>query len=394
MSVLIQIKRFLQYSLRNKYRVVLFGILIPVSGYYLKHYYELYNEKQSSKYIAVVMSGTDKTFTIPNEFKQGFGDKNSISSKIKIEKKDDQYSVQQAKIVADNLVNDENCVMIIGNSNSELTEETLNSILNNKNKNKRPAFILPIATADNIISKSHSEDYKSILRMVPDNNNQAQIIKRFIFNSLGSQAKIVILVDEDNPPYSNNLSKNIASEVISDGGNIVLNQSYGNNQRFIHSFETLKMNNITPNIIIYVGVSSNGMLLIEELKAFNIKSTVIFTDGSTVKELMENAKNWLKDSAYFLSPVTLDKSSGFQPTYEPIGRDAFTLAENILNNVSVEINRETVSKYIEHNKDKITLDSGYAGKYAFNDQGNNIKMEFKIYHFDNKGELSSVQGIK
>lgn len=370
-------------------------LVVAVIGWFVKEW--LTSKKDgdlSTKYIAVVMSGTDKTFTIPKEFKQGFGDEPKITTSkgqnIRIDKKEDQYSTDQAKIVADKLVKDVKCVLIIGNSNSELTEVTLNSILDYDGI--RPAFILPIATADNIISKSSSEGFESILRMVPDNQNQAMIIKRFIFNKIGSKAKVAILVDEENQTYSKNLSKNIASEIIAEDGNIVLNQSYGNEQRFISSYEVLKRNNLLPNVIVYVGVSSNGMLLIEELKALNIKIPVIFTDGCTVQELMKKAGQLLGGDAYFLSAVSKSEN-GLEPTYEPIGKDAYTLAKTILNSIDGPITRQSVTEYIAKNKDKITLDAGFAGAYAFNPEGNNKKMDFKIYTYQN-GILTEVKGIK
>ncbi len=380
-------------------RRIIFVVVGAILTWLVKEYLDDYKmESQSNKYIAVVMSGTDKTFTIPKEFKQGFGDEESIQTtdgvKINIKKKDDQYSVQQAKIVAEALMNDLNCVMIIGNSNSELTEVTLNSILDYSDKTKRPAFILPIATADNLISKSKSEGYESIMRMVPDNQNQAMLIKRFIFQVKGSNSNVAILVDEDNKTYSSNLSKNIASAIISEDGNIVLNQSYGNSQRLVTTFEVLKANKIMPDVIVYVGVSSNALLLIEELKAFKINIPVIFTDGSTVEEVMKKAKRLLSENAYFLSPVLMNNSKNIQPTYEAIGKDAHSLAKKILNGVTGEITRESVSKHISKNKTDIGLDSGFAGAYGFNAEGNNVKMDFKIYHHTTDGALKEVQGIK
>lgn len=370
-------------------------ILVAIIGWFVR---EILTAKKrgdvSNKYIAVVMSSTDKTFTIPLEFKQGFGDETKITTtrgqEVYIERKDDQYSIEQAKIVADKLVSDERCIMIIGNSNSQLTEITLNSILDIETV--RPTFILPIATADAIISKSFSENYNSILRMVPDNDNQASIIKRFIFNKIGSKAKVAILVDEDNQTYSKNLSKNIAGEVIAEDGNIVLNQYYGNSQRLISSYENLKKNNLIPDVIVYVGVSSNGLLLIEELKALNIKLPVIFTDGCTVKELMKKAGNLRNSDAYFLSAVSKSET-GLQPTYEPIGKDAFALAKKIITSIEGPITRESVSKFVSENKNKITLDAAFAGEYDFNPEGNNKSMSFKIYTYRD-GVLTEVIGIK
>lgn len=370
-------------------------LIVAVIGWFVREYMtSKKNGDLSNKYIAVVMSGTDKTFTIPLEFKQGFGDETKITTSkqqnISIEKKDDQYSIEQAKIVADKLVKDPSCVMIIGNSNSQLTEVTLNSILDYDGI--KPTFILPIATADGIIAKSSSENYKSILRMVPDNQNQASIIKRFIFNKIGGKAKVAILVDEDNQTYSNNLSKNIASEIIAEDGNVVLNQSYGNSQRLMGSYEILKRNGLLPDVIVCVGVSSNGLLLIEELKALKIKTPVIFTDGCTVEQLMKKAGQLLGSDAYFLSAVS-KSVSGIEPTYEPIGKDAYALANKIIKSIDGAVTRESVAKFVAEHKDKITLDAAFAGGYEFDPEGNNKKMSFKVYTYKDR-VLTEVIGIK
>jgi ABC-type branched-subunit amino acid transport system substrate-binding protein len=287
-------------------------------------------------------------------------------------------------------VKDPSCVMIIGNSNSQLTETTLNSILDYDGV--KPTFILPIATADGIIAKSSSENYKSILRMVPDNQNQASIIKRFIFNKIGSKAKVALLVDEENQTYSNNLSKNLASEIIGEDGNVVLNQSYGNSQRLMGSYEILKRNELLPNVIVFVGVSSNGLLLIEELKALKIKTPVIFTDGCTVEQLMKKAGELLESDAYFLSAVSKSES-GIEPTYEPIGKDAYALANKIIMSIDGAVTRESVAKFVAEHKDKITLDAAFAGGYEFDPEGNNKKMNFKVYTYK-AGVLTEVIGIK
>jgi len=344
----------------------------------------------SSKKIAVIMSGTDKTFTIPKEFEDGFPKIASFplkSQTIFIEPKEDLYSIEQAKIVADEIVNDDSYVLIIGNSNSELTEVTLNSILASKN---RPSFILPIATADNILAKANSENYKSILRMVPDNNNQAEMIKSFIFSKMGENANVGLLIDEENETYSNNLSKNISAKILDYNGHIVLSKKYGKSCRFIDEYETLKKNKLLPDIVVYVGVSSNGLLLIEEFKALHINIPIIFTDGCTVERLMIKSKE-LKNKAYFLSSVSKSEGDKIEPTYKPIGHDAFDLAQKILSSIDEPITRSSVRNYIEKNKLKIIM-NGDAGNYKFNEEGNNQEMKFKIYTYQN-GILTEVKGL-
>lgn len=349
--------------------------------------------KDSSKYIAVVMSGADKTFTIPKEFKDGFGEKTSFKATdnnqtIYIDKKEDLYSIEQAKTVAENLIADDKYVLIIGNSNSQLSEVTLNAILDSPD---RPAFIMPIATSDNIISKAKSEDYKAILRMVPDNNNQAAIITRLIFKEFPEKPQVAILVDEENATYSTNLSKNIAAKVMNENGNIVFNEKYGNSNRLINIYDLLENHEMLPDIIVYVGISSNGVLLIEELNAMKIDIPVVFTDGCTVNDLIKKAKD-LPGETFFLSAV--EKSdNGLEPTYEPIGKDAFTLSARIMERIQGEITRESVRDFIRNNKNELKIDGGFAGSYEFTDDGNNKAMNFKIYYFNNK-VLTKYGGIE
>jgi len=349
----------------------------------------------SSKYIAIVTSDADPSFTIPMEFRKGFGHHNPYSTKnnqeIRFETRDDQLSEVQTKVISDNLINDPNCIMIIGNSNSTLSDVTLNAILNSNQI--KPVFILPIASADNLIKKSGSEGYKSILRMIPDNKNQAKVITRFILNKISNTAKVIILVDEENQTYSNNLAKNVASGIIAGEGNIILSKYYGNNNRFVPEYEVLRKNKIKFDVIVYVGISSNGILLIEEMKTLKIKTPIIFTDGCTVEELMEKAKQAFGNNAYFLSAVS-KLENNIKPTYEPIGKDAFNLAMSILKAVEGQgpITRESVSRYVAENKTNIDF-SGEAGYYHFSEDGNNDKMDFIVYTYRNN-TLNDVKGIK
>lgn len=217
------------------------------------------------------------------------------------------------------------------------------------NSNSKPSFILPIATADNLIAKAKSEEYKSILRMVPDNEDQATQIKSFIAKNTKNQ-NIAILVDEDNPTYSNNLSTNISAKVRNNGGHILLQKKYGNSDRLVNNINDLKNNQILPEMIVFVGVSSNGLLLIDEMLSLDLNIPIIFTDGCTVEELINKSLK-LKSQAYFLSAVTVADAS--KPTYNPIGKDAYVLANSIIQSINDNITRETVSKYIIDKKQQI-----------------------------------------
>lgn len=365
-------------------------IVVSVGGWIIHKTLDAGREKivsnKQKKYIAVVMSRNNEAFTIPREFLEGFGSKTQLKNQndeyINIRYPQDLSSIDQTERKAEELVNDENCVLIIGNSNSELTKITLNKILKSKN---RPGFILPIATANNILLIADEENYSAILRMVPDNDNQANQIKSFIAKYSKSQ-KIAILVDEENVTYSEDLSNSIATKVRKNGGQIVLKRNYGNSTRLIDYLEKLSEN--TPEFIVFVGISTNGLLLVDEFLTFNITVPVIFTDGCTVKELIKKS-SVLKEKAYFLSAASISDEEP-EPTYKPIGKDTFKLLEQIISSVNGN-SRKEIREHIEKNKKTFGITGGAAGDYQFNAEGNNTDMDFKIY-VNNDGKLELVTG--
>lgn len=345
--------------------------------------------EEGDKYIAVAITNlSDETFTIPQEFRKGFGNNSgfeSSASKQRITYKffDDLLSDEQAKIIATQLINDPNCVLIIGNSTSSLTEVTLNSILSSKET--KPGFILPIATADNIIAKAKDQNYNAILRMMPNNEKQAIAIKNFIFKNY-ENPKVAILVDEENLTYSKNLSQKISDKLISEkgnGGTVVLKKNYGNSNRFIDNYELLKLHSQLPDIIVFVGISTNGSLLMEELENLNLSIPIIFTDGCTVNTLMNSAKDY--PNYYFVSAVQKPSNETDAPTYQPVGEDAQELSKLIIDGVEEEITRESVATYISTIKkgNSEIMSNGKAGKYRFDFDGENASMFWNVYHYVN-----------
>lgn len=378
-------------AIKKYQRSILGGIFIYIvgssQGFIGNKFTEYFNNatKEGDKYVAVVITNkSDESFTIPQEFRQGFGDATYLpfngDQKIKFIKEDDALSTKQAELIANKLVKDENCVLIIGNSTSTLTEVTLNTILSSPSK---PSFILPIATADNIMDKAKDQDYRAILRMMPNNEQQATAIKHFVFQKFPTKPKVVVYADEENLTYSQDLSQKVTDKILKNNGSIILKKTYGNSNRLIDDIELLKANNQKPDIIIFVGISTNGGLIMEELKNLGINIPIIFTDGCTVKTLMDKSRN--QSNHYYISAVQKSDNENEAPTYQPVGEDANTLAQNIINSISGEISRKSVYDYIEmiKKKNEVFMSNGKAGKYQFNDKGENIQMHWKVYHYEN-----------
>jgi len=367
------------------------GLVIAIGGLIISTIIQLLVENgfalpwqlMNDKYIAVVITeNKDATFTIPEEFRSGFGDVETFKStytdqNISFRKEDDLLSVQHAKIIADKLINDDRCLLIIGNSTSQLTEVTLNAILSSKKT--RPAFMLPIATADNIIDKAKDQGYKAVLRMMPNNDKQANTIKGFIFKEFPKNPKVMILCDEENITYSYNLSQKIADKVLRSNGKIVLKKNYGNTNSFMSDYDFLKQYKNVPDVIVFVGISTNGTLFSEQLDVLNIDIPVIFTDGCTVNNLMDRSRR--NPKRYFISAVKNRGNAQVAPTYEPVGEDARELAIGIIKKIKGKLTRESVAEYIKLNRGEISLDHGNAGAYAFDESGENKGMSWKVYAY-------------
>ena len=379
------------------------GVLLAIIGWYLGKTLDWWSSgDREDKYIAVVITNkSDATFTIPKEFRQGFGDPVPFVSfgtkqNIRFEKMDDLLSSEQAKIIAQKLLADEHCVMIIGNSTSSLTEVTLNAIISSPGT--KPGFLLPIATADDLIEMAKDQKYAAILRMMPNNERQAVTIKNYIYQRFNNKLiRIAILSDEENSTYSHNLSQKIADQIILDKkknskeGIIVLKKDYGNSNRLLSDYNLLRQYNQLPDIIIFVGISSNGSLLMEELKSLNINIPVLFTDGCTVNNLMEKSAS--NPNNYFVSAVDIDlqNNENKTPTYNPVGIDARELAKIIISRISTNITRKSVTDYIDKmRKENIQMmDNGSAGNYQFDNNGDNMKMKWRVYSYIN-GKLEKV----
>jgi hypothetical protein len=183
-------------------------------------------------YIAVVASKKSTDFPIPEEFLRGFdeafpGGRTYVETregkKVDIRIKEDLGSAEEAARIATELVADKDCVLVIGNSNSTLTDVTLDIFLRS---NDPPSYILPIATANEIITKAKTGNHGAVLRMVPDNLHQAEVIQSLV-KTAAPEPRVAIYGDQENSFYSLNLSRDIASRIRSAGGQILIEELLG-----------------------------------------------------------------------------------------------------------------------------------------------------------------------
>jgi ABC-type branched-subunit amino acid transport system substrate-binding protein len=348
---------------------------------------------RSNPYIAVVASKKSTDFPIPEEFLRGFdeafpGGRTYVETregkKVDFRIKEDLGSAEEAARIATELVADKECVLVIGNSNSTLTDVTLDIFLRS---NDPPSYILPIATANEIMTKAKTGGHGAVLRMVPDNARQAEVIQNLV-KEIVPEPRVAIYGDQENSFYSLNLSRDIASRIRSGGGHILIEEMIGPTNSIYSSIAAWRSKQ-PPNVIVFVGVAHHSLLLIDQCRDLGIDAPIIFTDGCMVGSLLTNISK-LSNRAFVLSPVGTHRLNEQIPTYEPVGKDAYGLASRIVNGCS-DCTRSGLRKYVTEQKQAIQLLNGYAGEYRFDADGNNNSMTYKVYEIT-CGKVKRVAG--
>lgn len=363
------------------------GFIGALIGMPLQALWNFLRRPHASPYIAVVVSEKSVDFPIPGDFLRGFQEASAGSPtyiaardgmQVDIRTVEDLGSVDEAARIANELVQDRNCILVIGNSNSTLTDTTLDIFLRSDDP---PTYILPIATANELMIKAKTAGHGAVLRMLPDNSAQAAVIQR-IAKRLAPNYRVAIYGDQENPFYSLNLSRDIASRIRQTGGRVVIEEMIGPTNSIYQSREAWRYPQSAPEVLVFAGVAHHGLLLIDQLATLKVSAPIVFTDGCMVGALRENTPR-IPNRAFVLSPVAASQKAANQmPTFEPIGRDAYALARLILTSCNPS-SRSSVRGYVSRHKEKIQLTSGHAGEYRFNEEGNNIGMMWRVYEVTN-----------
>lgn len=367
----------------KKISIIFFPIITLVLGLILEDIYEIIKEKISiNPYIAVVMSQKAVDFTVPSEFVEGFSmemkGKTFIDSKkrtVDIKIIEDLGSPKEAERIAHKLISDKNCVLVVGNSNSTLTDITMDIFLRS---NDPLPYILPIATDNDILTKAKNDGHKAVLRMVPENKKQGTAIVE-LAEKIAPNLRVAIYGDQEIRTYSLNLGRDISSQIREEGGKIIIEELLGPTNSLYNTASILK-SNLKPELIVYLGVAHHGLLLIDQLSEMKINIPIIFSDGCMVQSLLDNT-NKLPEPSFIISPVEIPDDKEM-PTFKPIGRDAYTLVSQIISSCE-KCTRKEIREYIANPKTKIHIKNGFAGEYEFDSDGNNKAMEYKVYKIIN-----------
>ena len=158
------------------------------------------------QYIMLAATAPDAN-TQPTEFYDAFSSR-FVTLNTAVEVKRFPASDHNIEDLANNCVSEPDCLIFIGNSTSTRTSKTLDVFLEH-DSNDRPILVMPFATATDLTRRARDGNYLGVLRIVPDNNNQAAIITRVLGNLDRSNdgPGVIIYIDEDNPDYSTGLAR-------------------------------------------------------------------------------------------------------------------------------------------------------------------------------------------
>jgi hypothetical protein len=376
-------------GIKNGLQYVIIPLLVACAFYIIQNQFEKYKLKHTSDpYVAVLVSNRSIDFDIPIDFNTGFNNlknkqdyfNSKDGKKVYIKHFEDFLSETESSRKIRELISDKNCLLIIGNANSTLTNSNIDILLSAEYK---MPLIMPIATDNNIMQKVNMAGHKAVLRMLPDNKKQAESIQRLI-SKLSDSRKVVIYGDDENSSYSINLSRDIANKIRLSGGTILAEELIGAPNSIFPSMGFLSNEKLIPDAIIYVGVSHHAFLLIDQLSSINSSIPLIMTDGCLVGSILQQASLKYESKSYILSPAIPKDDTILNGSYELIGQDTYKLCEIIFS--KSESTRSSIYQCIEIEKGKGDLDfSGQAGMYKFNHDGDNGGREYQIYFIEGGG---------
>jgi ABC-type branched-subunit amino acid transport system substrate-binding protein len=380
--------------------LTLVGVII---GYCAPRYINKFEVGQP--YVALVMSPESSLSPVSKEFMEGWQAKVEGKSylittkgvKVLVREFDDLDSPEDAGRYAEKLLNDPDCVLVIGNSNSTLTSTTLDVFM--RQPQEAPAMIMPIATADDLVTRAKASGYKALLRMPPADNGQAELISRLAIKVQEARqhgqsqpyCRIGIYGDSSNQVYSTNLIRLIAEKARKRGAHILTEELIGVQHSFYSSITTWQSEALA-DVLVYVGNTHHGLLLCDQLQEIRRKTPVILSDGCMAEDTLKYMRTF-PSNVFLTSPLReqeTDRAGQTKPlTYRPFGEDAYLLVNRILNGVA-SVTRSQISKYLEQKRSEISMQGGAAGNYRFDDNGNNTAIDFHAYQIT-EGKLRSYK---
>ncbi len=225
---------------------------------------------------------------------------NEKKERIKILEKDEATDNEETKGVIRKLINDNDVLAIIGFVTSTKAEIAL-QIMNEKRLSgdtSLPVLILPMATASKLLEKYNKDGQKPILRLVPSNTEQVELIANEIVgnpkNNGGTNfVTLSILRDLRNNTYSSDLATALRERTVLKKVTVVSDGSIGpgGSSDYVTSFARFK-----PDYVVFMGMLETGIPLVRQIRLYsqsfsnNWNPIILLSDGSVEKAISSYAQ--------------------------------------------------------------------------------------------------------
>lgn len=237
------------------------------------------------------------------------------------ETRDDFGDPEQAKTIAEELVNRSDVLMVVGHVYSTVTKRTLPVYMKADppipvilTTETNPALLPPQALTDDRVPP--------VFRLFPTDDNQAQVAAEFV----GKQGARSVWVVEDtsNPAYSQYLARaflNVAYET-QPSLKVIL---WSNNL----SLPPYSVDKLGIDWVFFAGEWRNALVLVRQLHAMQgtKNARVLLSDASADKLLLQYGKEDV-EGVYLLHPLTAEVFN--RDEYAAVGNEASSLTRQLI----------------------------------------------------------------
>lgn len=282
----------------------------------------------------------------------------------------------------------ENAVAVVGHLESSIMAETIGLYAQNG-----VPVIMPVPTNPNLTSPQ----YKNVIRMPPNDTQQAKTASDFMFSRLDVK-RVAVFRDAANPVYSDYL----ATKFTADMRELFLSRRSGPVVVYDATIGAGRTGGILPdvfkslqvNAIFFAGSTENAITFLEMLNISDSFPLILMTDGVVERNFLRKLSH-IPKNLYVSFQMGKATNNGhycneslaeFELSFCPYGVDSVYLVQRllqkILDNTDARlrtISRENILDNIAILKKEHPTLRGDYNNYKFDENGDNTAIEYSIW---------------
>ena len=285
--------------------------------------------------------------------------------KVDLRKRDDQGDPMTGRRLAEELVERQEVLAVIGPFSSSVAEASLGVY----EKTTLPV-LMPSATNPELTKDNFQEEIKNIFRLSPTDEMQVDCLVEFV-KLIGprlceeedcheSDLLMIVIQDTSNPTYTSYIGEEFEKQ-INDCATcpklVQRKQINTDTQEYV----TAEMANSGAQVLVYIGGYSNAVKVIRQARALEWKPTMILTDASVNAKLAGEVPG----GAYVTTPINelILSEVAEPPGFRAYGYDALKiLSSSIVSIGPASLSQENLLQKLNEYR-YTTYDEGKASDY-------------------------------